>query len=282
MRHLFPLVGAFGLLLMYQGMTGWRPLPPLHLRRLRQVVAAAGVPWLTPARLVALSVGCGATMAIIVTGVTGSAPVSLAIAAMVVPLPGSWARSVARKRVARAREEWPDAIATLIAGIRSGRSLAEACVAVTQRSGEGLRPGFEALARTYRASGNFLAALDEMRSVLADPIADRVAVALRSAHSVGGTDLVRVLRALADFVRGDLQARREVEARWSWTITAAKLAAAAPWAVLLIMSLRPEAAASYSSGGGIVVLSVGGAVTLLGYRLMLRAGRLPAERRLNG
>lgn len=280
MRDLVPLVGAFGLLLMYQGMTGWRP--PVRWRRLREAVDAAGIPWLTPARLVALSIGSGALVGIIVTGLTGTLTVSIASASMVMFLPSSWARSLGRKRATRFREEWPDAIATLIAGIRGGRSLAEACVNVTQRSGVGLRPGFEAFTRTYRASGNFVAALDEMRSVLADPIADRVAVALGSAHSVGGTDLVRVLRALADFVRGDLQARREVEARWSWTITAAKLAAGAPWMVLLIMSLRPEAAASYSSGSGVVVLGLGGAATLLGYRLMLRAGRLPAERRLHG
>jgi tight adherence protein B len=115
---------------------------------------------------------------------------------------------------------------------------------------------------------------------MADPIADRVCAALVLAHQVGGTDLVRVLRTVGDFVRDDLRTRKEIEARWSWTVTAARVAAAAPWAVLLIMGTRAEAAAAYSSPGGAIVIAVGGLATLVGYRLMLRAARLPEEARL--
>lgn len=281
MRAALSFIAAAGILLTYQGLTGWNPLPPNRSRRLQGLVETAGVAWLTPAKLVMMTIGSGAAVFILISGLTGSLPISVVTSLMMMVLPISWTRSVGRRRVARFREEWPDVIATLIAGIRAGRSLAEACVAVSERSGDGLRPGFEAFTRTYRASGNFSAGLDELRFVLADPIADRVAVALQCAHAVGGSDLVRVLRALGDFVRSDLQARREVEARWSWTTTAAKVAAAAPWVVLLIMSVRPEAAASYSSGGGLVLLSVGASVTVIGYALMLRVARLPVERRLN-
>lgn len=282
MRVLFPLLGACGVSLAYQGLTGWQPLALRRAGRLRVLVESSGLAWLSPVRLVGLTVGTGSVVFVIVSGLTGSLPVATATALMAASTPLSWVRATGRRRLARFREEWPDAIATLIAGIRSGRSLGESCIGVSKRCGEGLRPGFQAFARTYRASGNLSAALGELRAVMADPIADRVAIALRCAHEVGGTDLVRVLRALGDFVRSDLQARREVEARWSWTTTAAKLAAAAPWVVLLIMSLRPEAAAAYSSNGGVILLTVGALATILGYRLMLRAARLPAERRLQG
>jgi tight adherence protein B len=107
-----------------------------------------------------------------------------------------------------------------------------------------------------------------------------VVAALTIAHQVGGSDLVRVLRTLADFVREDLRARKEVEARWSWTVTAARVAAAAPWIVLAMMSTRPEAARAYGSATGVVVVSLGAIATVVGYRLMLRAARLPEDRRL--
>jgi tight adherence protein B len=104
--------------------------------------------------------------------------------------------------------------------------------------------------------------------------------ALTLTYEVGGTELVRVLRSLSDFVREDLRVRKEIEARWSWTVTAARTAAAAPWLVLLMMASRPEAAAAYNSSIGAVVIGGGAIATIVGYRLMLRAARLPDERRL--
>jgi len=115
---------------------------------------------------------------------------------------------------------------------------------------------------------------------MADPVADRVVTVLVLAHEVGGTDLVRVLRTLGDFVREDLKVRQEIEARWSWTVTAARVAAAAPWLVLVMMSTRPETATAFSSPSGVLVILMGAAATGLGYALMLRAARLPTERRL--
>ncbi|MGH2736073.1 MAG: type II secretion system F family protein, partial [Actinomycetota bacterium] len=71
-----------------------------------------------------------------------------------------------------------------------------------------------------------------------------------------------------------------IEARWSWTVTAARVAAGAPWIVLLMMSTRPEAALAYNSPAGAVTIIAGAIATIVGYRLMLRAGHLPEQRRL--
>ena len=185
-----------------------------------------------------------------------------------------------RQRAKRLREEWPDAISNLVSAIRAGISLPEACIGLGARAGDALRPGIDAFTASYRSDGSFSTALERMRTALADPTADRVVVALDLAHTVGGTDLVRVLRTLGDFVRDDLRVRKEIEARWSWTVTSARVAAAAPWVVLVLMSLRPEAALAYNSPAGVMVIAVGGLATLVGYRAMLRIARLPVERRL--
>lgn len=55
---------------------------------------------------------------------------------------------------------------------------------------------------------------------------------------------------------------------------------AAPWVVLAMLSLRPEAVAAYDTTAGLVVLAVGGGVSLVAYRVMLRIGRLPDDQRV--
>jgi tight adherence protein B len=55
---------------------------------------------------------------------------------------------------------------------------------------------------------------------------------------------------------------------------------AAPWLVLLLLAFQPDVIGRYSSPGGVVVLIAGAACCLVAYRLMLRIGRLPTERRI--
>lgn len=272
---------ALGLLLLYDGLTGvrrsghsgWR-------RRLDLIVQEAGIESLDATRLVALSVAGAVTSGLLVAGISSSGLIAAVFAIGGGWLPLAYVRSRRTRRQRRFRAVWPDAIQGLISAVRAGISLAEACAAQSNKGPEELRPGFRAFAGTYRATGNFQTGLARLQVELSDPVADRVVASLMLAHEVGGTDLVRVLRTLADFVREDLRVRKEIEARWSWTVTAARVAAAAPWLVLLMMSTRPEAAAAYNSPAGASVITGGAIATLAGYRLMLRAARLPEERRL--
>ncbi len=281
MRFFLPVLAGLGLVLIYNGITA----PPTHgrggvLRRLEDLLSEAGLGRLSSARFLVLATLAIATTFLLVAGITTSVVVAAAATLIIATLPLSMLKARRERRRRRFREAWPDAIASLIAAVRSGSALPEACISLTVRGPIEIRGGFDAFSSTYRATGSFDAALERMRTELADPIADRVALALKVANDVGGSDLVRVLRTLSDFIREDLRVRREIQARWSWTVTAARVAAAAPWLVLIMMSTRPEAAAAFDSPTGLVVIGVGGLTTLLGYRLMLRAGRLPEERRL--
>jgi tight adherence protein B len=100
------------------------------------------------------------------------------------------------------------------------------------------------------------------------------------AREVGGSDLGRLLRTLSAFLREDARTRAELETRQGWTVNAARLAVAAPWIVLAMLSLRPQAVAAYDTATGLVVLAIGGATCLVAYRVMLRIGRLPDEERV--
>jgi tight adherence protein B len=106
--------------------------------------------------------------------------------------------------------------------------------------------------------------------------------ALRLAREVGGSELGRTLRILSTFLRDELRVRKELEARQTWVLVAARMAFVTPWVALLLLATKPEAVAAYRGGGGAVVLAVGAAMATAGYRLMLAIGRLPSEERVLG
>ena len=103
---------------------------------------------------------------------------------------------------------------------------------------------------------------------------------LRIASDVGGTDLGKMLRTLSEFLRTDLRTRSELEARQSWTVNGARLAIAAPWLVLALMSGRGSTAAAFDTPAGVVVLVIGAVVSVVAYLAMMRIGRLPEEPRV--
>jgi len=85
--------------------------------------------------------------------------------------------------------------------------------------------------------------------------------------------LGRLLRTLSAFLRDDARTRAELETRQGWVVNAARLAVAAPWLLLGLLSLRTESVRAYNAPGGWVVLAVGATACLVAYRLMLRLGR---------
>ena len=144
-----------------------------------------------------------------------------------------------------------------------------------------LRPAFARFAADHRVTGAFGTCLDRLKDDLADPVGDRVVEALRLARDVGGTELGRLLRTLSAVLREDARTRAELPARQSWAVNAARLAVAAPWATLALLSLRPGALAAYDSTGGVVVLADrGGCRAPRPTLLMRRIGRLPVDERV--
>ncbi len=152
--------------------------------------------------------------------------------------------------------------------------------ALASRGPETLRPTFSHFARNYQVLGRFEVALDVLKDDLADPVGDRVVEGLRVARAVGGGDLGRLLRNLSSHLRDDERVRSELESRQSWAVNAARLAVAAPWAVLLMMSTQTDAVDAFGTPGGVVVLLVAAACCVVAYAVMMRIGRLPAERRV--
>jgi len=225
------------------------------------------------------SIGLGLLIGLVFLGISRAWPVALSFAVIFTAIPFLIISSRARSRRTRLRQVWPEAVDTLVSGVRAGMSLPEALTNLGERGPEAVRPQFRAFATDYAASARFDSALDRLKARFADPVADRIVEALRLAHEVGGTDLGTLLRSLSQMLREDMRTRGELEARQSWTVNGAKVAVAAPWLVLALLSTRPQAAAAYATATGALILLVGAVVSVIAYRLMLRLGRLPEEER---
>lgn len=263
-------------------------LPPGNRSRWRapgwlaRRLAAAGLGTVSMVGFMTLCAVMGILVTVLMMVVSGTLPVALAFGSMGAYLPIGVVAARGRRRIREFAEVWPEAVDHLASAVRAGLSLPDALVGLAVRGPEPLRPAFERFALDYQVTGRFGDALDRLKTALADPVGDRVVEALRIAREVGGGDLGRLLRSLSGHLRDDARTRSEMESRQAWTVNGARLAVAAPWLVLLLMSLQSGVVRRYASPAGVVVLVVGAVVCIAAYRLMVRLGRLPVERRILG
>lgn len=247
--------------------------------RVQDRLVQAGAESVQPVTFLGLSVLVGAIAAAAAFLVT-AVPMAALLAGMAASaLPWTVLSARARQRRRSLRLVWPDAVDHLVAAIRSGAALPEALASLGSDGPEALRPAFSAFAQRHARTAHFGSAIDGLKDQLADPTADRIMESLRMAREVGGSDLVHVLNSLARGLREDQVIRSEVEGRQSWLVNAARIGVAAPWITLVILSTRPEAAESYRSPAGAVLLIAALGVTVVAYRLMMFLGRLPEDER---
>ncbi|NTW41046.1 MAG: type II secretion system F family protein [Cellulomonadaceae bacterium] len=247
---------------------------------LTDLLVQAGAPGVTPAALLGASCALGAVVWLLGVGLSRSPAIATCFAAMAVYAPFALVNGRARRRRSALRGVWPEIVDHLASGIRAGLSLPEALGQLGDRGPVELRPAFAEFAEDYRVTGRFGECLDALKARLADPVADRIVEALRITREVGGTDLGRLLRTLSAFLREDARTRGELEARQGWTVNAARLAVAAPWIVLALLSTRPEATVAYDTTAGAAVLALGAGCSAVAYHLMVRLGRLPDDVRV--
>lgn len=271
-----------GLLLIWSAFA----LPPSRRRirshegAMQRLLARAGLSGVTQAGLIGLCLLAGIVVTAAVLLISRTLPVAAVFGLIAAYSPVAALNGRARRRQREFAEVWPEAVDNLTSGVRAGLSLPEALSGLAVRGPEPLRHAFAAFALDYQVTGRFGDSLDSLKQRLADPVGDRVVEGLRVARDVGGGELGRLLRALSAHLREDARTRSELEARQSWTINGARLAVAAPWLVLLLLAFQPEVIQRYSTPTGTAILLVGAGVCWLAYRLMMRIGRLPVERRI--
>jgi tight adherence protein B len=258
-----------------------RPRPTTrHAGSMARLLGRAGLGEVSVTGFVALCLATAVITALVIQVVSRTPPVAVAFGALGGYLPVAIVAGRARRRQRDFAEVWPEAVDNLASAVRAGMSLPDALAGLAVRGPEPLRPSFDAFALDYQISGRFGESLDRLKDRLADPVGDRVVEGLRIAREVGGGELGRLLRNLSGYLRDEARTRSELEARQSWAVNGARMAVAAPWLVLLLMSFQTEIITRYRSTTGALILAFGAAASVLAYRLMMRIGRLPIERRI--
>lgn len=286
MSHLYPaavgLALGLGLVLILSSFSQPRRRGPSHSDRgrIRRLLDEAGQHSLPTASPVVASGACVVVVFTILLAVTQAVPVAICFAAIAAVLPWAVLSWQAKRRRAMLTEVWPEAVDHLRSAIRSGLALPEGLAELSRSGPEALREPFGEFARDWQSGMGFEVSLNRLRDRLADPVADRIVMALQVTRELGGTDLGRLLGDLAEVLRENVRTRGELQARQSWTVSGARLAVAAPWIVVLLLATQPGAAESYQGAAGMAVLGAGLAVSVICYRIMLRIGMLPKEERV--
>jgi tight adherence protein B len=246
----------------------------------RELLASAGIEGLTPGAFIGASVITGVAGFLLMFLVSSALPVGAVFGLMAGWLPIALVRSRARRRLGEFRELWPDVVDNVASAVRAGLSLSEALAQVGERGPLQLREPFRRFGADYASTGRFAESLDRLKARLADPVGDRVVEALRIAREVGGGDLGRLLRSLSTFLRDDARTRSELESRQSWSINGARVAVAAPWLVLAMLSFQGDVIQRYNTPVGALIIGAGAVICVIAYRVMLRIGRLPEPERV--
>lgn len=177
---------------------------------------------------------------------------------------------------------WPEVIDHLISGIQSGMSLTEALTELSVRGPEVMRPLFTAFKRQIIEDGDFDRAITTLSEKFGSHASDQIFQALLISKSLGGSQLLTILRTLGNFLRQDLALRNEIAVKQSWIKNSAHLSSAAPWLLLLLLAMQPTTVAAFTTATGAGILLLGLSLTALAYIWMSYLSRLPTVPRVFG
>jgi tight adherence protein B len=136
-----------------------------------------------------------------------------------------------------------------------GRSIPQALFDVGRRGPTELRPAFDAAHREWLLTTDLPRTFRVLKDLLADPTADMTCETLLVAHELGGTDLDRRLRALAEDRVQDVQGRKDSTSRQAGARFARLFVLLVPAGMALAgMSIGHGRAAYRTSSGQLVVL----------------------------
>ena len=192
------------------------------------------------------------------------------------------ARKKNNKRAAAISSAWPEVIDHLISGIQSGLSISETLTGLSWRGPNVLREYFTEFGDRMKKDGDFSAAIQRLKERCGQHGSDQIFEAIAISRSLGGNELLNIMRTVGTFLRQDLALRREIEVKHGWIKNSAHLSSAAPWLLLLLLSTQPSTARAFSTPAGFLILITGLVMTAVAYIWMQRLGRLPELPRVFG
>jgi len=145
-----------------------------------------------------------------------------------------------------------------------------------------LREAFQGF-DVYSRSLGVVPALEMVKDDLADPTADRVIEVLILAYERGGSVVPEILEDLAEATTRDLWTLEQVRSEALEQKINSRVVFVLPWIVLVAMTARSGAFRDfYSSPAGLLVVAIGGVMSLVGVFVASRLGAQQTEPRVFG
>ncbi|HZD23657.1 MAG TPA: type II secretion system F family protein [Acidimicrobiia bacterium] len=234
----------------------------------------------SPPQFWATVIGVAALTYFVVFALTGLVVVSLVPALVVATLPKAYFVRKRAQRLARVQEAWPDGLRDLLSSVRSGASLPSAIENLASFGPEPLREAFQGF-DVYSRSLGVVRALEMIKDDIADPTADRIIEVLILAYERGGNVVPAILSDLAEATTKDLWTLEQVRTEVLEQKINSRVVFVLPWIVLIAITARSGAFRQfYSSTAGLIVVAIGGAMSLVGVAVASRLGAQPTEPRV--
>ncbi|MFM9151553.1 MAG: type II secretion system F family protein [Candidatus Planktophila sp.] len=177
---------------------------------------------------------------------------------------------------------WPEVIDHLTSGIQSGMSLTEALTELSSRGPIVMRPAFTQFKIQIFEDGDFDRGIRILAEKFGSHAGDQIFQALLISKTLGGSELLSILRTLGNFLRQDLALRNEIAVKQSWIKNSAHLSSAAPWLLLLLLAMQPSTVTAFSTPSGAGILFLGLSLTVIAYIWMTHLSKLPTVPRVFG
>ena len=245
---------------------------------------ASGDPWIdvSPLQFWTTVAAVAAITYLAVLALTGLAWVALVPALVMGSLPKAYFARKRSQRLAMIQEAWPDGLRDLLSSVRSGASLPTAIEDLAAFGPAPLREAFQGF-DVYSRSLGVVAALEMVKDDVADPTTDRVVEVLILAYQRGGTVVPQILEDLAEATTRDLWTAEQIRTEALEQKINSRVVFVLPWLVLIAMTARSGPFREfYSSTAGLLVVGVGGAMSLIGVLIASRLGSQPPEPRVFG
>ena len=210
----------------------------------------------------------------------GVAPGALA-ATIAATTPTMAYRARRGRRLAVAQEAWPRLIEEIRVLVTSaGRSIPQAVFLVGRRAPTELSTAFDSAHREWLLTTDFERALRVLKTELSHPTADIACETLLTAHEVGGVDLDRRLRDLADDRIADVQARKDARAKQAGARFARSFVLAVPLGMAMVGLSIGRGRAAYETAVGQTLVAVGLLLLVACWLWASRIMAIPAEKRV--
>jgi tight adherence protein B len=286
-RLLVALLTAVAAYTLVTAVLDWRrPRPPRARRErarrrptLQQRLDQSGA-GISAARYRLTVLGTMIVVAFVIYAATGTAALAVPPAVAIGLAPRLFFQRRHAKLLAERRGAWPEAIRDVLANLAAGHTLHRSLCLLGHSGPLPLRSIWQRYERNSAAL-DVPTALELARAELADPVSDRVIEAFNAAHDHGRDVILAVLRSLADNVARDLQLVEQIATGQTEIRSQAVIAVILPFGVLAFLVAANDSYRSfYQTTGGWIVVTLGVAMAIGGWKLISLLGRIPVEERV--